>query len=155
MEKTKEEVREAVEKEKIEKAIINKVKEAANFDFLKSEGRIAEGTAYYVEFTSTKVQPDDCYFYAFVDKDDCRLYNDGFELVNSVQVHYERNRSLIQRFRDFELPDVMAAVIGLLVTITLVYIVVKDGGTTNISKEFLAVFTLVLGYYFGRNQPRT
>ena len=89
----------------------------------------------------------------FIDKDECRLFDDGFELVKAVQALSERRKSLLERISDFDLPDLIGGLIAILITLSVVLLLIFNKSTEGISKDFMAVFALILGYYFGRARP--
>src|SRR5262245_16100887 len=105
---------------RIETAIKKRYSDATTFQYWPTGGPIARGRAYYIEFETAELDDDDCYYYAFVDKDECRLFDDGFELVNAIQVLTEKRKSLLERISDFDLPDLIGGLIAILLTVAIV-----------------------------------
>jgi hypothetical protein len=112
-----------------------------------------EGKAFYAEFTDHD-GPDFCY--ALVQQDgQCKIFNDGEALVMFFQNLLDRKRSLWQRFSELNFNDLISAFIAFTIIGSFAFLTIRAGwvGTPSdsvISKEFLAIVSLVLGFYFGR-----
>lgn len=128
--------------------------DASDWRFDKIGSEFIDGNTYTVYFATKQIlNKDNSWFYAYVDKSGCRLFNDGDQAVAFMQGVLERRRSFVQRLRDFDFLDIIGALIALPITFAFVFIIVAErGGEDAISKEFLAIVSLILGYYFGRNK---
>jgi hypothetical protein len=123
-----------------------------------------EGKAMYASF---KVPEDtaegdagatrDDFCYALVQPDGtCKLFDDGEQLVRFFQDLLDRKRSLWQRFNELNFNDLIGAFIALAIIGSFTFLVIhaswiKAPPEAWISKEFLAIVSVVLGFYFGRN----
>jgi hypothetical protein len=140
----------------IKEEIIKQVPTAASFRFEKIGTEYIDGNTYMVEFTfvdKNKKKEVDSWRYAYVDSSSCRIFDSGDEAVIFMQGLLEKRRGFLQRIKDFDLIDVVGALIALPIVFTFVYIVITSKDTQNaISKEFLAIVSIILGYYFGRNK---
>jgi hypothetical protein len=127
-----------------EKLIIEEIKkqypDAHNYRFDRIGTEFIDGNTYMVEFITDDIKnKSNSWFYAYADSADCRLFNTGDEAVVFMQGLLEKKSSFLHRIKDFD----------------LVYIVVTTRDAQNaISKEFLAIVSLILGYYFGRNKSK-
>lgn len=129
--------------------------DAHNFRFDRIGTEFIDGNTYMVEFITDDIKnKSNSWFYAYVDSADCRLFNTGDEAVVFMQSILEKRRGFLQRLKDFDLLDIIGALIALPIAFAFVYIVVttKNDAQNAISKEFLAIVSLILGYYFGRNK---
>jgi hypothetical protein len=114
-----------------------------------------EGKALYAGFKDKDGPGNFCY--ALVSPDhQCKIFNDGEELVRFFQNLLDRKRSLWQRFSEINFNDMIGAFIALAIVGSFAVLVVRAGwiGTlseNSISKEFIAIVSMVLGFYFGRS----
>jgi hypothetical protein len=112
-----------------------------------------EGKAFYAEFND---HDGSNYCYALVQQDgQCKIFNDGEALVMFFQNLLDRKRSLWQRFSELSFNDLISAsiaftIIGSFALMTIISAWVGTPSDGIISKEFLAIVSLVLGFYFGR-----
>ncbi len=136
-----------------EERIITEIKkmhpDADHFSFEKVGGLFIGGQAYYVDFQSPTVEEP--FYYALVDKDGVTIYTDGIEVLKALQAILDKRRSFWQRISDFDFTDAVAAVIAILVSLTFVGLMIFR--TDGAGKEFLAIFSLIVGYYFGKQKP--
>ena len=77
-----------------------------------------------------------------------KLYDDGVNVIEGLQVILDKRRSFLQRLNEFTLVEMIGAVIAMVVTVAFVYSVV---GAKEISKEITGIFGIIAGYYFGKN----
>jgi hypothetical protein len=83
-----------------------------------------------------------------IDKtDQLKIFDDGISAMLSIQDMLERRRSFIQRLNEFNLFELVAAVIALAVTTTVIAQVAVKG---VLSQELVGMFGIILGYYFGK-----
>jgi hypothetical protein len=104
-----------------------------------------DGSVYYVEFGKG---PDD-FCYAFVDERRVRLCDDGVQLVKDLQMLLDKRRTVWQRLKEFSIVDAVGALIALGVTAAFIVLVAIPSG--QVSKEFLSIFGIIVGYYFGKS----
>jgi hypothetical protein len=143
------------QEQRIREEISKQVPSASAFRFEKIGTEYIDGNTYMVEFSfiDKKGNEDESWRYAYVDSSDCRLFDSGDEAVIFMQGLLEKRRGFLQRIKDFDLIDVVGALIALPIVFTFVFIVITSKDTQNaISKEFLAIVSIILGYYFGRNK---
>jgi hypothetical protein len=137
-----------------EELIISKIKkihpDADRFQIQEVGSPFIGGQAYYIEFHSPTVGADEAFFYAFVANGACSLYEDGLEVIKALEERLERRRSFWQRISDFDFTETVGAIIALMIALTFVIMLVIK---VDPSKEFFALFSLIVGYYFGRNKP--
>jgi len=145
-----------VEDEKIiANEIAKRIKEPGDFRFSRVGSQFAEGNIYMVEFTAAEIPKYKSWFYAYVNKDGCKLLEDGEEAIVYMQNMLEGRRTFLQRIREFELLDIVSAFIAFMIIGSFVWITLTSRDAQNaISKEFLTIVSLVLGYYFGRNKTK-
>lgn len=145
---------------KDEKAIIEEIQkqypDATEWRFDKVGSEFIEGNTYMVMFTTKDIKDkNNSWFYAYVDADGCRLLNTGDEAVVFMQGLLEKRRGFVQRLKDFDLLDIVGAIIAIPIIFTFIYIVIAAKGNSEaVSKEFLTIVSLILGYYFGRNKAK-
>lgn len=99
------------------------------------------------------------FFYVLVDaKNEVHLYDDGVEVIRGLNTILQRKKTFLQRLAEFSLVDVVGAVIALFITVAFVgrYLVQYKSGNIviepnpGIDKDLVSIFTVVVGYYFGR-----
>lgn len=127
--------------------------------------KTAEGTAMYADFNRPADKPEDakkgklvadfCYAMVFADGG-VNLMDDGEDLVRFFQTLLDRKRSLLARFSELNFNDLIGAFIAFAIVGTFAFLVIyaAAGGRPTgewVSKEFLAIVSVVLGFYFGRN----
>ena len=127
--------------------------------------KMAEGMSMYAEFnrpadnpadaSKGKMQADFCYVVIFPDGN-TKLLDDGEDLVLYFQTLLDRKRTIWQRFSELNFNDLIGAFIAFAIVGGFTFLVIH-AALNNIppedwiSKEFLAIVALVLGFYFGRN----
>jgi hypothetical protein len=143
-----------------EKSIIEEIEkqypDARDWRFDRVGNEFIDGNTYLVSFKTDEIKNRaNSWYYAYVDPSGCRLLSNGDEAVVFMQALLEKRRGFLQRLRDFDLLDIIGALIALPITFTFVYIVATTKDSQNaISKEFLTIVSLILGYYFGRNKQK-
>jgi hypothetical protein len=140
-----------------EKTIIKEVKKKFNdsseFRFDRVGSKFEKGNAYMVEFTTKELKKDYSWYYAYVDNNGCQLFADGDATITYMQTMLDKKRSFVQRLGDFNILDLVGAIIALSIIAAFVHIVWSSKGAEGaVSKEFLTIVSLILGYYFGRNK---
>lgn len=135
--------------------ISKRAKDAKDFRFSRVGSQFSEGNIYMVEFTSDEIPKYKCWFYAYVNQEGCKLLEDGEEAIVYMQNMLEGRRTFMQRIREFDLLDIISALIAFMIVGSFVWIILTTRDAPNaISKEFLTIVSLVLGYYFGRNKTK-
>jgi hypothetical protein len=113
--------------------------------------RLGGEAFYYIEFKTKDLKTPDSWYWAFVRREGSRLLETTDEVVSFMQVLWDRSVGLKHKLREFELWDIVGAIIAILLVLTFVVTVfVNQASPDKVSKEFLGVITLVVGYYFGR-----
>ncbi len=137
-------------------AIRQRFPDARTFRFDKIGAEFIEGNTYMVEFESDLIKNKaNSWLYSYVDSSGCRLFDTGDEAVIFMQGILEKRRTFWQRIKDFDLVDIVGAIIALPIVFAFVYIVITSKDPQNaISKDFLAIVSIILGYYFGRNKAK-
>jgi hypothetical protein len=145
-------------KAELESIVIEEVKkgyiDAENIKVCEIGFEMPEGKALYAEFKDKKGEN---FCYALVPPDrKCILFNDGEELVRFFQNLLDRKRSLWQRFSEINFNDMIGAFIAFAIVGSFAVLVIHAGWIGNmkedtISKEFIAIVSMVLGFYFGRS----
>lgn len=107
------------------------------------------GEVFYTDFKVNDKERD--FFYAFVTPETVELYDDGESIIRIFRYKLDKSRSILQRFNEFTFAESIGALIALLITVAFVY--QSLGTESGPSKEFLGIFSLIAGYYFGRNAP--
>jgi len=142
--------------QQIEKAIKQEYDDASQFDIEQVGDDFLNARAYYIEFETAQLEGDyEKYYYALIDKNGCKLFWNGTEVVEILQNLIEKKRSFWSRFREFDFADVVAAGIAAAVTTAFVISIVanlirKEPLTEPVGKEVVALFSIILGYYFGK-----
>lgn len=126
---------------------------------------MAEGVSMYAEFKRLADDPADakkgrmeedfCYVIVFPNGD-TKLLNNGEELVLYFQALLDRKRTVWQRFSELNFNDMIGAFIAFAVIGGFTFLIIRASlnnipSEDWISKEFLAIVSMVLGFYFGRN----
>lgn len=142
------------EEKLIIQAIHRKYPDASDFRFAQVGSEFADGNTYSAVFTTSEINDDESsWYYAYVDASGAKLLDDGEKAIVFMQALLEKRKSILQRLKDFDFLDIIGACIALPIIFAFVYIVVTAKGTANaVSNEFLAIVSLILGYYFGRNK---
>lgn len=142
---------------KDEQTIVNNIifrcKDAKNFKVTPSTRKFLNGAIYYVEFESADNDANDeeSFYYAFVEKEECRLYDDPMTLIDWSSDTLEKKQTLMQRINEFELHELVASIIAILVSGAFIWLVTWSSNAPS-AKEILPIFSLVLGYYFGQGK---
>ena len=114
-----------------------------------------EGTMLYADF---KANAEDDFCYALVKPDGtCKLFDSGEEMVRFFQSLMDRKRSFLQRFSELNFNDLIGAFIAFVIIGSFAVLIVHGGWNGSlsgdtISKEYLAIVSVVLGFYFGRSR---
>lgn len=141
--------------EQIEKLITNEVlrqySDASEFKISPIGDSLIEGYTFYVGFSTKHEAPEDSFFYAFIDKNGCKLLDDGEDLVKYFEILLDRKKSILQRLSDFDLLDIVGAFLALMIVGSFTWLICIQA---KITSEFLAIVSLVLGYYFGRSKSK-
>lgn len=135
--------------------ILKRIKDSKDFRFSRVGSQFSEGNIYMVEFASEEIPKYKSWFYAYVNQEGCKLLEDGEEAIVYMQNMLEGRRTFLQRIREFDLLDIVSALIAFMIVGSFVWITLTTRDAPNaISKEFLTIVSLVLGYYFGRNKTK-
>lgn len=139
----------------IVREVQKKFKDAHDFRFDRVGNKYEEGNTYMVEYLTADLRKELSWHYAYVDPSGCQLFADGDAAITHMQTLLDQKRSFITRLRDFDILDLVGAAIALPIIGSFVYILfVTRGAEDAISKEFLTIVSLILGYYFGRNKGK-
>jgi len=142
-------------KQQIEEEVRYLYKDATDFRFRKVGEDFLEGDTYYLEFRTRELGKDKSFYYAYVNTEGVKLFDNGEQTIVHMQALLEKRKSFIQRLKDFDFLDIIGAFIALPIIFAFIYIVVAEkGNPAAISKEFLTIVSLILGYYFGRNKTK-
>ena len=149
----------------VELAIKKKYADASSFDHSLTLPDFLSGDVYYTEFHTSAIQDkSDMFEYAYVQKGRVTLFDNGVSAIQNLCTELDRRRTLLQRFSDFGFVDVVSATIALLITSVFVFLLVRwnvgqtadvKPGVDPVPKEVLSIFSMVMGYYFGRNVAPT
>jgi hypothetical protein len=90
----------------------------------------------------------DDFCYVFANSQRVQLFDDGVEVLKGLQAILEKRRSFLQRLNEFSLVEMIGAVIALTVTLAFVILTIARA---ELNKEFMAIFAIIAGYYFGKN----
>jgi hypothetical protein len=136
-------------KEIITAAILDKDPNANQINITQVVDNFIGGTVYYIEYTSPQINISDSFYYALIDSyGKVRLYDDGIEVIESLQDILDKRRTFIQRLNEFSLVELVGAIIAILITLTFVYLSIRY---QTVNKEFSGIFGIIAGYYFGKN----
>ncbi len=139
------------DEELIQEEIKKRHGDAASFNIQQVAGEFLDGRSYYAEFESPTVPAGENFYYAFVKKNQkCMLYEDGMDVIKGLQTILDERRNFWQRMKDFDFTDTVAAIIAILISLTFVGLMIFR--TEGVGKEFLAIFSVILGYYFGKTR---
>ena len=142
-----------LEEERIIAAIRKQNTKARNFRFKRIGNQFEEGNTYSVEYDAPDVLKDYSWYYVYITDKDCQILENGEDAIVYMQTLLERKRSFVQRLNEFDFLDIIGALIALPIIITFVFITVTSKTPQDaVSKEFLTIVSLILGYYFGRNK---
>jgi hypothetical protein len=139
----------------VTEAVKREYRDPTEFKVVEIGFDMPEGTTLYAEF---KAAGKDDFIYALVEPDgSCRLFDDGEAMVRFFQALLDRKRSLWQRFSELNFNDLIGAFIAFVIIGSFAVLVIHAGWQGNlsgntISKEFLAIVSVVLGFYFGRSR---
>ncbi|MBI5932382.1 MAG: hypothetical protein HY867_01640 [Chloroflexi bacterium] len=156
-------------KSQLEKAVVDAIQKGfpGSTDFVLADIgiKMAEGVSMYAEFKRLsdnpadakrgRMQEDFCYVIVFPNGD-TKLLDNGEELVLYFQALLDRKRTVWQRFSELNFNDMIGAFIAFAVIGGFTFLIIH-AALNNIppedwiSKEFLAIVSMVLGFYFGRN----
>jgi len=131
--------------ERVEAEVSKRYKGASQVSMNHVASNFLQGTVYYVEF-ATPAGNDFCY--AFADPNGVELYDDGEYVIKAFKEKLDRRRSILQRLNEFSLTEVIGALIALTVTVAFVSLSIAGA---QVNTEFLGIFSLIAGYYFGKS----
>jgi hypothetical protein len=141
------------EEERIIGAIQKQNNRARNFRFKRIGNRFQEGNTYSVEYDAPDVEKYYSWYYVYITDKDCQILENGEDAIVHMQTLLERKRSFMQRLNDFDFLDFIGALIALPIILAFVFVTVTSKNPQDaVSKEFLTIVSLILGYYFGRNK---
>ena len=84
-----------------------------------------------------------------------KLFENGKQTIVHMQGQLEKRKNIVQRLKDFDFLDIIGSLIALPIIFSFIYIVIVErGNPASISKEYLTIVSLILGYYFGRNKVK-
>ena len=92
----------------------------------------------------------DSYFYAYVKDNECNIYEDGIAIIEWWMNAIDKKRTFLQKINDFELNELVASFIAIVLVIVFVSLLLFSG--VDKAKEILPLFSMVLGYYFGQSK---
>src|SRR3990172_1376756 len=139
----------ATEAETVSKAISEKYVSAKPTDLNRVAANFLGGSVYYVEFKKPGIDPNDAFCYVFVTKTgSVETYDDCENLVMAMKAKLDARRNLLQRLNEFSLAEMIGAVIALVVTGAFVFLSLSQGA---LHPDFVGIFSLIAGYYFGKN----
>ena len=142
-------------KNMIEEEIKQQYKDVTNFRYKKVGEKFLDGDTYYVEYITPDLSKADSFYYAYINAEGCTLFENGDQAIVHMQTLLDKRKNFLQRLRDFDFLDIIGAIIALPIIFAFIYIVVAAKGDPNaVSKEFLTIVSLILGYYFGRNKTK-
>ena len=136
-------------------AVKKEYRDPTEFNIVEIGFDMPEGTTLYADF---KVNGEADFNYALVEPDGkSRLFDDGEAMVRFFQLLMDRRRSLWQRFNELNFNDLIGAFIAFVIIGSFAVLVIRAGwqgslGGDTISKEFLAIVSVVLGFYFRRSR---
>lgn len=130
------------------------------------EDQFEIGNVYYAEFLVREAPDEDDdveskdgeweedFYYALMGHNEIQLFDDGIEVIRGLNLELQRKKSFWQRFSDFSLVDAVGAMIAFLLTAAFVgryfFRITYSATVPDIDKDLVSVFTVVVGYYFGR-----
>jgi len=142
-----------IHKTTIEQTIKDEDPTANNFAYELSSDETLGSQIWYVEWKSKKLGKDEALYYITINKNNViHFYDDGVAAAKSIYDMIEKRRSIIQRLSEFTLVDLIAAFIAIVVTIAFVMQLTIKG---SLGQEMIAIFGIILGYYFGKNIGKT
>lgn len=155
MSDAKSSVEEEKAKQLIEEEVKYQFKDASDFRFRRVGEDFLEGDTYYLEFKTKELARKDSYYYAYVNAEGCKLFENGEQIIVNMQGQLEKRKNFFQRLKDFDFLDIVGSLIALPIIFAFVYIVIAErGNSASVSKEYLTIVSLILGYYFGRNKVK-
>jgi hypothetical protein len=103
------------------------------------------GSVYYAGY---KLAAKDDFCYLFVANDNARIFDDGLSLIREFKARLDQERTIWQRLGEFKFSELIAGMIALAITLAFIALSIYK---RELDQDFLAVISLVAGYYFGRN----
>lgn len=139
----------------IEKEVKSLYTDATDFRYERVGEDFLDGDTYYLEFKSKGISKKDSYYYAYINTEGVKLFENGKQTIVHMQSQLEKRKNVIQRLKDFDFLDIIGSLIALPIIFAFIYIVIAErGNATSVSKEYLTIVSLILGYYFGRNKVK-
>jgi hypothetical protein len=117
--------------------------------FIILSERFIGGVLAYAEFKSTAEKKDDSYGYIFLRDDKIEIYEDGIDTIVNLKRRMERTQTLLGRFNEFSVPEMIGSILGLIMGAVFA---IKFLASAEIPKEYIGMFSLVLGFYFGNKR---
>jgi hypothetical protein len=105
------------------------------------------GVLVYVEYTTKNESKNDSFSYALIRRDIIELYDDGTEALINLKRRMERIQTFWGRFAEFTVNEMIGAVLGLIMGVAFTG---KFLMGADIGKEYIGIFSLVIGYYFAK-----
>jgi hypothetical protein len=128
----------------IEVAIKRQYPNATDIRMQEVVSHFLDGCVYYADF---KVADNEDFCYVFATNSNVDIYDDGVSVIKDFKTRLDERRGIWQRLGEFSLTEFIGAIIAICVTVAFVYLSATKG---ELNKEFLGVFSLIVGYYFGR-----
>jgi len=108
------------------------------------------GNAYYIEFESKELEPNEAYYFCLVDKNKVEAFDSEEDLLHHALVLMDRRRNAWQKFGDVTISDVLALLVAIVLSAVLLVETAKLTELKDFSKEIIALFGIIVGYLFGR-----
>lgn len=112
----------------IEKEVKSLYKDANEFRYERIGEDFLDGDTYYLEFKSKGISKKDSYYYAYIDAEGVKLFENGKQTIVHMQSQLEKRKSVIQRLKDFDFLDIIGSLIALPIIFTFIYIVIAEKG---------------------------
>ncbi len=139
----------------IENEVKSLYKDATDFRYERVGEDFLDGDTYYLEFKARGITPKDSYYYAYINSEGVKLFENGKQTIVHMQAQLEKRKNFFQRLKEFDFLDIVGSLIALPIIFAFIYIVIVErGNAASISKEYLTIVSLILGYYFGRNKVK-
>lgn len=139
----------------IENEVKSLYKDAHDFRYERVGEDFLDGDTYYLEFKAKGISSKDSYYYAYINAEGVKLFENGKQTIVHMQGQLEKRKNIVQRLKDFDFLDIIGSLIALPIIFSFIYIVIIERGSPeSISKEYLTIVSLILGYYFGRNKVK-
>ncbi|WP_155890689.1 hypothetical protein [Desulfuromonas sp. TF] len=135
-------------KRQIEAEITQLHPEATNFQFSIALREFLGGRVYYIEYEDDQNEEENNQYYAHVDANgEIDLYDDGVDVLRELQLEMDKRRTFLQRINEISFSEFIGGIIAILVTIAFLTM----WAFRDVKSEYIPIFSIVLGYYFGKN----